>query len=644
MLLKLRGGLNSFFVTILLGLLIAAFAIWGIGPGMLSGSNQSVATVGDTEVSTNRFFNNVLQRAQALQVQFGGELSTPQLVQMMQLDRQVLAQMIVDASVKEHISTLGLRTTDSQLASELRGFEAFQMPDGSFSAQLMEQALIQNNITRSELFDDLRSAVARQQLLEAFLIEDMIPRALAEELHIWRAERRRASLINIKASDISEIAEPGEEDLSVYYEANKADYMTPERRSYDYLLLTPDYFASQVEVPEGTIEAMYEARAEEFAASELRTVYQVSFNSEAEAQEFVSAVSGGADFVETAVASSDFAANEIDLGDNTRSDIEAEFGAEAAELVFSIEANVPSTPYEDIGGWSVFYVPTVTQIAGRSLEDVRVELEADYRSEEAIDLMFDYQEQVDIAMETTSNLREISETVGLPLATVTDVDARGQSVGGFPIVTQQNEFLVQSAAFREELGVEPSILDINPTDANAGFYLFELTDIKSPAEQELDAVRSRVVADWTRAQRQEQAGILADTAMERLKAGDSAELIAEELGGTSFDAKNVARTGDNSSSLSPNIRNLIFDLSVNEIDSAPSADGDGFVVVQVLETQAGDPQTGGAAVDALLDQLNASFQEELFVQYQAYLAELYPAEVNNALIQQLFSPENFQQQ
>ena len=45
MLLKLRGGLDSFFVTILLGLLIGAFAIFGIGPSVLNSGNQSVATV-----------------------------------------------------------------------------------------------------------------------------------------------------------------------------------------------------------------------------------------------------------------------------------------------------------------------------------------------------------------------------------------------------------------------------------------------------------------------------------------------------------------------------------------------------------------------------------------------------------------------
>lgn len=94
-------------------------------------------------------------------------------------------------------------------------------------------------------------------------------------------------------------------------------------------------------------------------------------------------------------------------------------------------------------------------------------------------------------MEATGVLAEIAQNVGLTLATVSDIDAQGRSVDGSPAVTQQNEYIVQSAAFREELGAEPTITDINPTDVTQGFYLFELTDIKSPAEQPLEDIRAK---------------------------------------------------------------------------------------------------------------------------------------------------------
>ena len=407
--------------------------------------------------------------------------------------------------------------------------------------------------------------------------------------------------------------------------------------------LTPEYFASQVEVPEGIIQETYDARAEEFAATETREVYQVSFDTEAEALAFVAEINGGADFIETAAASSVFTAEEINLGSNSKADIESAFGAEAAETVFGLIENTPSAPREDIGGWSVFLVPSITRTEGRSFEDVQAELEAEYRNEEAIELMYDYQGRIDEAMEATGVLAEIAQAVELPLATVTDVDAQGLSANGLPAITQQNEYLVQSAAFREELGAEPTIRDINPTDSTLGFYLFEIQDIKSPAEQPLEEIRSRVLVDWTAERQRERAGEIAETVVERLRAGGNPEEIADEFGGTSFDAKNVARTASNNSNLAANIRSLIFDLNVGDVDSAAAADGNGYIVVKLLDKKAGDPETANAAVDSLLDQLNADFQNELFAQYQAYLTELYPAEINSLLIQELFSAENLQQ-
>ncbi|WP_262695127.1 peptidylprolyl isomerase [Kordiimonas aquimaris] len=642
MLLKLRGGLNSFFVTALLGLLIAAFAIWGIGPGMLSGSNQSVATVGSTEVGTDRFFRAVQQRAQQLQVQFGSDISTPQLIQMMQLDRQILSQMIVDAAIREHVSSLGLRATDEQLAKQISEIEAFQSPDGSFSPQLMQQALFSSQTTERELFDDIRSGVARQQLLESFLIENMVPRSLADNLHVWRGERRNASLINITSADLTDIPAPTEEEIATYYEASKASYMTPERRSYEYLLLTPDYFASEVEVPEGTVEDLYERRSAEYAPSERRDILQVNFNNEEDAQTFVESVNAGADFVETAVATTEFVANELELGENNQAELETIFGTDAARIVFELAENTASIPVEDISGWNVFMVSEVINTEARPLEEVRAELEADYRNEQAIDILFDYQERIDTALEDTADLSEIATTVGLPLAVVTGVDASGVGTDGTRVVTQQNEYIVQSAAFREELEAEPELIDLNPTDATAGVYILKVTSIDEPAEQALEDVRFRVETDLIAQKRQARAGEIADAAAERLRNGESAELVADELGGTSFDANNVARSSDGNSSLSANIRNLIFDLDVGETDSEVSADGNGYVVVKVLSAEPGDPATSLATVDTLLDQLNAGFQEDLFVQYQAYLAQRYPAEINNILINQLFTSENLQ--
>jgi len=642
MLFNLRGALDSFLVKLLLALLIAAFAIWGIGPGMLAGSTRTVAKVGDTEVPTQAYANAVQRQAQQLQQQFGGQMSTDEIIRMMGLDYNILNQMVSDAAISEHMSEMGLRATETQLAKEIRSFEAFQAPDGSFSPEMMDRALQNAGFTKEELYNDLRRGIARNQLMGSMGAATLLPRSTAEQLYIWQAERRRAAMINFSASDITEIAEPTEEELLAHYEASKAGYMTPERRSYRYIMLTPDQFADKVDLIEDDILAAYENRADEYITAESRELQQVSFPSEEEAAAFAEKVSAGADFVEAGAEATSFTADEISLGVNTREEVSSTFNAATADAVFALEEGSVSAPIEGIAGWSVFKVTAVNAGSSVSLDEVRAEIEASLRAERAIDLMFDFLPQLEDTVAEDGTLAPVAEKLNLALATVTGVDAQGTNASGDQVVTQQNEYAVMQDAFQLEVGMEPSVKDLDPRDNTKGLYLVELTEIQEPSERTYEEVASRVRSAWETEERQRRAGEIAEEAKTRLIAGEDPEAIADALGGTSFDAKNVSRTAEGNSGLSQNIRRLIFDLPVGEVDSERAADGNGYVVVRVDGVMPGEPENNVAAVDALHAQLVEQFQGELFQEYQAYLLNNYEPQVNRNIVQQLFRSQNEQ--
>lgn len=640
MLFNLRGALDSIFVKVLLAVLIAAFAIWGIGPGMLAGNTRTVAKVGDTEVPTQAYANAVQRQAQQLQQQFGGQMSTDQIIRMMGLDYNILNQMIGDAAISEHMREMGLRATETQVAQEIRSFEAFQAPDGSFSPEMMERALQNVGFTKDELYRDLRRGVARNQLLGSLGASTLLPRSMAEQLYVWQAERRRAAMINFAASDIAEIAEPTAEELLAQYEATKAAYMTPERRSYRYIMLTPAQFTDHVELSEDDIQAAYENRADEYITPETRDLLQVSFPTEEAAVAFADKVKAGADFATTGAEETAFTTEEISLGSNTRDEVASTFNAETAETVFAMDEGTVSAPIEGIAGWSVFKVAGITAGSNVALADVRGELEQTLRAEHAVDLMFDYIPTLEDAIAEDGSLGPVAEKLGLSLATVTGVDAQGKNAAGDAVVTQQNEYAVMQDAFQLEIGVEPQLKDIDPRDNTKGIYLVELAEVQEPAERAYEEVASQVRTAWENDARQRRAGEIADEAKARLMAGEDAEKIADELGGTSFDAKNVSRTAEGNSGLSQNIRRLIFDLPVGEVDAERAADGNGYVVVRVDDVMPGEPANNAAAVDALHAQLTEQFQGELFQEYQAYLLDKYKPEVNRAIVQQLFRSES----
>ncbi|GHF28377.1 hypothetical protein GCM10017044_24480 [Kordiimonas sediminis] len=636
MLLKIRGKLDSIFVTILLGILIAAFAIWGVGTGGGAVGGSNVAKVGDKEVSAQRFATMVNNQAQQYQAQMGGQMTLNQIIHGFGLIQQILQQQTTMAAFDNETSSLGMRASDSHVAEELISIPAFLLPDGSFSEQMLEQTMRSTGMTRNELLEEIRAGIARQQLVDSLTAYSAVSKDMVNTLQVVQGERRRANMITIKASEIVDIPEADEETLRSYYEANKSNYMTPVRRSYRYLLVTPDQFADKVEISDEDIQTAYDSNIGDWQKPELRNIQQAIFPTAEEAQAFADAVNAGADYATEAAQRTEFTIDELDLGDNTYDDLAVDFDAATADAVFAVAEGTITEPLETLAGYVVYKVTSITPGTERSLEDVRDDVVTLLKAERSVDLMFDFIPELEDALAEDGTLAPVAEKLSLNLATVSAVDRNGRDANGTQVITQQVEATIHAAAFAAEVGLEPEITDLNPVDNTQGIYLVEVMNEMQPEQQIYEDVSVAVRQAWEREQRQLKAGEFADLAVERLRANENPEDVAADLGGTSFDAKNVTRQPDGNSGLAANIRSLIFTIGEGKVSSERSADGDGYVVVKVNEIVPGDPATQAAAVASLRQQLINEQTNTVLSQYQAYLLAQNRPEINNALIEQLF--------
>ncbi|UTW54034.1 SurA N-terminal domain-containing protein [Kordiimonas sp. SCSIO 12610] len=653
MLLKFRGGLNSLPVTILLGLLIAAFAIFGVGPGILTGSNTVIATVGETDIPNVRYFSRVQQEAQQAQLQLqGANLPQDEIIRLLNIDQRVLQQMIAEATVEEHMRELGLRATDEQIVEAIRDVDAFKLA-GSLSASNIELALQNNNLNRDDLEELLSKGVTQQQLFGAMRETKPISRVLANELYTYQAERRWATLITFKASDITEITPATDEQLMESYEATKTNYMTNELRTYNYLVVTPDLFLDQVEVTEDDILALYDERADEYVIPEKRTVQQVNFPSEEAAQAFIDSLTAETDFAARGAASSDFTEAEINLGEQSLRNLEVDFNDATAQAVFGLENDGITIPLEALGRWNVFKVTNITEGNTTPLESVREALETDAKREKAIDLVYDFMPDLEDALASAATIQEAINTplikernLPLTVASVTGVDQRGLGRGGERLITQSDEFRINATIFNEEADIG-RISDTNDLDASnrdRGAFWTEVVTVAEPEQKPFEEVKADVRSAWDAQQKQTKAGELADNAIERIKAGEDAETVAADLNGTSLEAKSVSRTNDPNSlsGLAANIRGMIFDLNLNAVETDRSADGDGYVVVRVDRINPGQPADNATAVNTLYSEIQDQFETEIFLQYERYLREKYTIDVNDQLRRIQFRNESAQ--
>ena len=169
----------------------------------------------------------------------------------------------------------------------------------------------------------------RDQLTDTLLAGVSPPQALIDLLHRYREETRVIEFFTPDYDKLVKIAEPDEAKLKEYYEQNKRQFVTPELRKINVLLLTRDDVKARLAVSEEEIKAAYEQDKEKFNIPEKRRVQQLAFPDKAAAEKAYAELAKAKNFKEAA-AKLGFKESDIDLGLLARKDMIDPKIAEAA--------------------------------------------------------------------------------------------------------------------------------------------------------------------------------------------------------------------------------------------------------------------------------------------------------------------------
>lgn len=156
-------------------------------------------------------------------------------------DNIAITRLMLRAEAK----ALGLAPSEEQIDAYLRDLPAFRTLKGEFNTALYQRLTgYRNGISNRVQEENFRSVVAD------IIIWEALQAIVSKEVHFnSQAELER---INASAQSISgrtaliptdkvpAPAEPTEEELQTYWEANKALYKSPERRIISVYTLTPD--------------------------------------------------------------------------------------------------------------------------------------------------------------------------------------------------------------------------------------------------------------------------------------------------------------------------------------------------------------------------------------------------------------------
>ena len=488
MLQALRGGAKSPIMKVFLLFLAAGFALWGVGDmttGLIGGSDKAIEA-GDESLSPREVaieFDRT-RRNYLPNVSTGEALQTGLL-------SEVAGMMAREVVFHAEANRLGLTVTRDMQRREVAEEPTFKDETGAFSQTRFLSVLANAGLSEAEYLQRIDSALRGEQIVDAVAGGARHPRVVARALTSHELERRSARLVSV-AVDVDAVSDPDEAALASWYDEVKSRYDAPMLRTARVGSLTPQMFASAIEIDEADIAAAYDDRIDEFTTPERRRVRQMVFEDAASADTARARVAAGENFEAVAEDMLGWTGDDTNLGLVTKSDLDGAVG----EAVFEAAAGEIAGPAESVFGVHLLVVDEIQEGGETSLADVSDEIRATLQIEAATDLIYDKVNQIEDRIASGATLDEAMAEVSGNLVTITDIDRRGNDIDGNPVAGEAAE-LAQDSVVLETIwssGIdEQSVIQEGAEDL---FFIVEVTAETDPRERSLDEVRTRAIADW----------------------------------------------------------------------------------------------------------------------------------------------------
>jgi peptidyl-prolyl cis-trans isomerase D len=592
MLQTIHDKLKGWLAGLVLGAVGLVFVFWGIN-WTLSAPDYA-AKVNGSEISSNE----VRQSYQQQLAQFERQATRPvDDAQRNELKRHVLDEYVNSEAVVTRADELGYRVSDADLLKAMSQVPAFQV-DGKFDQAHAIAVLKAQGRSISEIEDLFRRDVKLRQLDSALGLSSFATASELRQLRALTRQQRELSWFTVPAAKYAAQATPDDAAIKAYYEAHKAEYMTPETVNLRYVEISMPQLESKVTVDEAQLKAYYEEQKtktpERFTQPEQRRVrhilLQVSDPKEdaatkAKAEVILKRAQGGEDFAKLAKEFSQDTGSAAQGGDLGMSERKA-WVAPFADAAFSMKEGEIRGPVKTQFGYHILKLDAIQPATVKTFEQSKPELETEYRRNEAERLFNNAQDQLaDATLQNTTDIDVVARKAGL---TVHDIPNFSRTDGGGDLGKSDK---ILEAAFSQDV-LDGRLSPAVEVDKGRGVVL-RATDHQLPQQKPLDAVRTDIVAAWKKQRGAELAAAAAADAVKRLTAGEAWESVAKSLGEAPPPPKFIARTDQ---AVPLEIRREAFQAPTPAAkpvyDKVVLVDGDVAVVAvtAVREDPTGDPR------------------------------------------------------
>ena len=522
----IRDKLTGWVAGIIFFFIVIAFVFFGVDP--ITRVKSWAATVNGNEIPLSE-----VRRAYQIQIsQYQRQLQdeVPPAIAS-QLRTRVLDNYIAIELLDQKTINLGYRISDQAVIDSIRQLPQFQVA-GQFSEDSYRAQLGLQGTSTSRFEEQQRSQLALQQLQQAIAGSSFVTPSEMRRYIALENEQREISYLTISSESFQLGVDISDEEIQAHYDANGVFYMTQETATVEFIEIRAADSTADVSVSDEELENYYDlVKEERYKTEEQRRgrhiLLTVSNDGDddasirAEADALLLRVQGGEDIAALAREYSrdgGTAPDGGDLGWASREDFVGPF----ADALFDLEPGGVTGPVKTQFGYHIIQLDDIQPGGVKSFAELRLEIEAEVRRNKSENVFVDRADELDReAFAAESELASVADALDLELKTVTGFTRSGGGELG-------SERKVIEAVFSDAVLIDR---ENSPMIAVAGDHamVLRIVEHSTPQQKPLDEVREEIREVLMSASGRSGARELGESALQRMRDGETMSAIAAEL-------------------------------------------------------------------------------------------------------------------
>lgn len=616
-------------MSVVMGVLIVSFGVWGIADIFRGFGQSSLAKIGKTEISTEQFRQIYTEKLQQLGRNFGRPLTMDQ-ARAFGLDRQVLQQTIAEAALDEEARRMRLGQSEAETMRTIYSDPNFKGLGGTFEPARFQATIRQFGYTEQRYLAEQRRVGLRRQIAGTISAGLEPPKVMIDALTRFQNEQRSIDYLKLDAAQAGTIEAPSPEALAAYFDDHKTQFRAPEYRKLAFVVINPEEIGKWTEVSDEDARKVFEQRRDRLGTPEKRELSQMVFPNEEEALAARTRITGGMSFDDLA-KERNLNLSDVDLGLITKSAI---IDPAIADAAFALPSGEISQPVKGQFGVALVKVGKIEPGVTPTYESVAPEVKKQLAAERARVKVTEIQNKMEDERSGGSNVVEASQKLGLAAVTIDAVDRSGRTPAGQPVSNIPQGLDVVSQAFNSDVGV-----DNDPIQFRGGYAWYDVLGVTPSRERTLDEVKDQVEAKWRDDQISEKLRAKATAMVQKLEQGATLAAEAGAIGAKVETAKDFRRDASPAGVPSA-VVTAAFRTPKDGVGQTPDAGGSAWIVFRVTDINVPQVEANSDEMKKLKETLQRGLTDEQVAQYVTKIESEIGTSINQAAFAQVTGANN----